>query len=160
MREHIKDYKKKLEKAICDYMQNAVTERSADAVRTMIKCWKKVNELEHMMCWGYDFTSEDAKKWNEKMVNDDGTMGGHWTIDQTTAVAESIGVKFEHISEYCWNAAMNMMYSDYCDVAMKYGVSTPEFFADMAKAFLFDKDAEGPKAKMAAYYHGIVDHEE
>ena len=27
----------------------------------------------------------------------------------------------------------------------------------MAKAFLFDKDAKSPNAKMAAYYFGIVD---
>lgn len=26
----------------------------------------------------------------------------------------------------------------------------------MAQAFLFDKDGPGPKAKLAAYYHGIV----
>lgn len=51
---------------------------------------------------------------------------------------------------------MNMMYSDYCSVAAKYGVNKPEFFADMAKAFLFDKDAKGPKEKLSAYYHGIA----
>ena len=27
----------------------------------------------------------------------------------------------------------------------------------IAKAFLFDKDAKSPKAKIAAYYFGIVD---
>ena len=35
-------------------------------------------------------------------------------------------------------------------------VSTAEFFAELAQAFLFDKDGPGPKAKLAAYYHGIV----
>ena len=29
-------------------------------------------------------------------------------------------------------------------------------YADLAKAFLFDKDGPGPKEKLAAYYHGIV----
>lgn len=28
--------------------------------------------------------------------------------------------------------------------------------ADMARAFLFDKDAEGPGEKLAAYYHSVV----
>ena len=83
-------------------------------------------------------------RWNAKMLNDDGTTGGHWTIAQTTAVAQSIGVKFDHISDYCWNVAMNMMYSDYCTVANKYNVGTPEFYACMAKAFLFDKDRKAP----------------
>ena len=31
-----------------------------------------------------------------------------------------------------------------------------EFFAELAQAFLFDKDGPGPKEKLAAYYHGIV----
>ena len=40
------------------------------------------------------------------------------------------------------------------------GSGTPEFFADMTKAFLFDKDGSGPKEKLAACYHGIVKAEE
>ena len=40
--------------------------------------------------------------------------------------------------------------------AIHYGVSTAEFFAELAQAFLFDKDGPGPKEKLAAYYHGIV----
>ena len=41
-------------------------------------------------------------------------------------------------------------------VAEKYGVSIAEFYADMARAFLMDKDGPGAKEKLAAYYHGIV----
>lgn len=48
------------------------------------------------------------------------------------------------------------LHADYCNVASKHGVSTPEFYAEMAKAFLFDKDAKSPKDKMPAYYYGIV----
>lgn len=33
---------------------------------------------------------------------------------------------------------------------------TAEFFAELAQAFLFDKDGPGPKEKLSAYYHGIV----
>ena len=51
---------------------------------------------------------------------------------------------------------MNMMYSDYYGVAAKYGLDRPEFYADLAKAFLDDKDAGGPEQKIAAYYHGIA----
>lgn len=39
-----------------------------------------------------------------------------------------------------------------------WGGGTAEFYADMAKAFLFDRDAGGPRVKMAAYYHGIAEH--
>ena len=39
--------------------------------------------------------------------------------------------------------AINMMYSDYCEVAKKLGVDRTDFYALMAKSFLEDKDA-GP----------------
>ena len=34
-----------------------------------------------------------------------------------------------------------------------------EFCAELTQAFLFDKDGPGPKEKLAAYYHGIVEPE-
>jgi len=100
------------------------------------------------------FTEDDARRWTEHMENDDGSMGAHWTLEQTTAVANSIGV---HVDPWIWYAAMNMMYSDYWESATRYGVDRPEYYADLAKEFLFDKDAGGPGAKIAGYYHGIVE---
>ena len=78
------------------------------------------------------------------------------TMEQTTALAESMGLSWDQISPWCWWVTMNMMYSDYGSVAIHYGVSTAEFFAELAQAFLFDKDGPAPKEKLAAYYHGIV----
>lgn len=100
------------------------------------------------------FTKADAERWAEHMENADGTTGAHWTMEQTTAVADSIGV---HAEPWIWFAALNMIYSDYWATAQKYGVDRPEFYADLAKEFLFDKDGGGPEAKLAGYYHGIVE---
>ena len=100
------------------------------------------------------FTEADAKRWTEHMENSDGSKGPHWTLEQATAVANSIGV---HTDPWVWYAAMNMMYSDYWESATRYGVDRPEYYADLAKEFLFDKDAGGPEAKIAGYYHGIVE---
>lgn len=100
------------------------------------------------------FTEADAKRWTEHMENSDGSKGPHWTLEQATAVANSIGV---HTDPWVWFAAMNMMYSDYWESATRYGVDRPEYYADLAKEFLFDKDAGGPEAKIAGYYHGIVE---
>lgn len=100
-----------------------------------------------------EFTREDAEKWVSHMENEDGTTGAHWKMEQTDAVANITGV---HAKSCIWWAAMNMMYSDYYGVAAKYGLDRPEFYADLAKAFLMDKDAGGPEAKMAGYYHGVV----
>ena len=50
---------------------------------------------------------------------------------------------------------MNAMYSDYCEVAKKYGVDQTDFYADMAKAWMNDKDAK--KNKSALYYECVVE---
>lgn len=100
-----------------------------------------------------DFTEADAKRWAEHMENDDGSKGPHWTLEQATAVANSTGV---HTDPWVWFAALNMMYSDYCSVAKKYGMDKPEFYAELAKAFLFDKDAPGPAEKISEYYNHIA----
>lgn len=159
MKDKIKAYKEKLETSLADYMALPSIERTYQAVRGMVECWEAIDSLERCVCRAGTFTRDDADAWNAKMLNDDGTVGGHWSVAQTTAVAQNLGIKFDHITDYCWNTAMNMMYSDYYSVANKYNVGTPEFYACMAKAFLFDKDAESPNAKMAAYYFGIADAE-
>ena len=153
MKDHLKAYKEKLEKGLCEYMDMAANERTAGAVHQMFKA---LRDVERRMGGAAPLTMQDAEKWASYMVNDDGSTGAHWTMDQTTAVAEANGVKFEHISEWCWWITMNMMYSDYSAVADKYGIGTAEFYADMAKAFLFDKDGPGPREKLSAYYRGIV----
>ena len=100
-----------------------------------------------------EFTEDDAKEWTARMENTDGTTGQHWPMEQTTAVMVSKGY---HYDPAVWYAAMNMVYSDYFSVAKKHGVNTVEFYADMAEAFLDDKDAGGPEEKISAYYHCIA----
>ena len=156
MKDKIKAYKEKLENAISEYMASPSTERTYQAVHGMVDCWEAIDSMEQCLCRTGKFTRDDAEAWNAKMLNDDGTTGGHWTIAQTTAVAQSIGVKFDHITDYSWNVAMNMMYSDYFSVGVKYGVDRPEVYADLAKAFLFDKDGPAPAEKLAEYYHKVV----
>ena len=96
--------------------------------------------------------------WVAGMQNEDGTTGGHWTIDETTAAAHSVGIRLDDISPICWNTAMNMMYSDYLGAASKFGVATPPFFAELARDFLWDKDAGSPAEKLYGYYTGVVRH--
>lgn len=152
----IKSYKDKLERGLAEYMEIPVNQRSADAVKGMMEAWLVADKLSKCTCHEDTFTREDAETWNAKMLNDDGTTGGHWTMEQTNAAAEASGVTFQQITPWAFWAAMNMMYSDYSGVANKYGVSTGEFYADLAKAFLFDRDGGKPEHKLAAYYHGIA----
>ena len=102
-----------------------------------------------------EFSREDAMHWAERMQNADGTTGPHWTMDQTSAVADARGILHD-IPRWAWGVAMNMMYSDYYDVAAEFGVNRPEFYAALAKAFLMDKDGPGPVEKLCAYYKNVV----
>lgn len=97
-------------------------------------------------------TIEDAKHWTSKMQNADGTTGSHWTLEQTQDVAKQRNINCD--PNDFW-AVMNMMYSDYCQVAKRQSVDTPGFYADMAKAFLEDADAADGKAYL--YWDCIAD---
>jgi hypothetical protein len=101
------------------------------------------------------FDRETAMQWVEHMENADGTVGPHWTMDQTSAVADASGAGND-IPQWVFGVTMNMMYSDYYDVARKFGVNVPEFYAELARAFLMDKDGPGPEEKLCAYYRCIV----
>lgn len=103
-----------------------------------------------------EFTEGDAKEWTANMQNADGTTGPHWTMEQTTAVAESMGIQAPVVPRWAWGVAMNMMYSDYYPVAVEFGLNRPEFYAALAKAFLLDKDGPGPEQKLMAYYEHIA----
>ena len=102
------------------------------------------------------FTEDDAKAWTARMENEDGTTGPHWTMEQTTAVAESMGIQAPVVPRWAWGVTMNMMYSDYYPVAVEFGLNRPEFYAALAKAFLIDKDGPGPERKLMEYYEHIA----
>lgn len=96
---------------------------------------------------------QTADAWFRGMENDDGTVGGHWTMEQTNQVRAQRGIECDPLQFWI---AINMIYSDYCKVFRKYGVGEKvELYADMAKAFLDDKDAMPDK--LARYYEYIVE---
>lgn len=145
----MRKYIDKLRERLHELMERPVTLGNVEEVRLYAKT---IRALEKLEC-GETFTKEDALYWVEHMENSDGTTGAQWTMDETSAMAKSMGV---YLPGCIWFAAVNMMRSDYCLVARKHGVDKPEFYADMAQAFLFDKDAGEPEEKISAYYHCIA----
>lgn len=85
------------------------------------------------------------------MINEDGTKGAHWTVEETTLVAKQSGITFDNFNEYDWNYVMNMIYSDY------YGAIPNEVssYVKLAKKFIMDKDAD--KGKALKYYISFKD---
>lgn len=102
-------------------------------------------------------TDSDYDKWLEDMEGADGTMGPMWTEDETSSVAKKIGIDFKKYTPKVFQVAMDMMYSDYCEVAEKFDVDKPEFYAEMAKAYLEDEDSIKGGDKLSAYYEYIVE---
>lgn len=99
-------------------------------------------------------TETDAKEWCAKMQNADGSTGPHWPQEQTEIVKTQRGIQWDSKEFYI---AMNMIYSDYSEVFKTYGVRDKIYlYADMAYAFLADKDAV--KNKLAAYYEYVMRH--
>jgi hypothetical protein len=103
-------------------------------------------------------TREMAEDWVNSMEGSDPAKqhGGKWTTEQIKPIAQKYGVPTEGDRFWEFYAVMNAMYSDYYPVAKKYNVLTPDFFADLAMAFISDKDAVENKA--AVYYDCLVEH--
>lgn len=95
-----------------------------------------------------------AHEWTKAMRNEDGSKGPHWSKEQTKLFMQQSSATGVKPMEFF--AVMNAMYSDYCKAAKKFGVDKPEFYAELAKAWLEDKDAAEDKA--ARYYKYIVRH--
>ena len=96
--------------------------------------------------YGCHFSEWLLEKALSSMVNEDGSKGGHWSLEQTTNVAKQNGISFKDFNEYDWCYVLNMIYSDY------FG-SVPDdlsIYVKMAKKFLEDKDAY--KGKAFSYY--------
>lgn len=97
------------------------------------------------------FDEHKAKEWVEHMQNSDGTTGAHFKPEMAEQLRATM---CPDCDKHEFWAAMNMMYSDYCEVAKKMNIDRPEYYGHMAKAFLMDKDAG--KNKLAKYMKYIA----
>lgn len=106
---------------------------------------------------GPHFDEEHARYAVEGMENEDGSKGPHWTVEETTSIANQMGInlKSEKHNKWDWYVAMNMIYSDFYKavVAMTGGAST-KHFAELTKAWICDKDIS--EGKMWHYYVYIM----
>ena len=99
--------------------------------------------------YGCHFNEWSLEKALSHFENEDGSVGGHWNIEQTTTLAKQNGISFEHFNEYDWNYTMNMIYSDYYGAVPNESAS----YIKLSKKFLCDKDA--PKGKAFLYYSAM-----
>lgn len=156
MKKEIEEFKKRLDSEILECMRGNLTGQRLDTIRAISACWMALDDRERRGepaegQEGAALSAAEAHTWADKMKNADGTTGAHWTLAQTTPYMAPRGVTAPPETFWC---VMNMMYSDYYKVAWTNNVDTPDFYADMAAAFLMDADAMPNKA--GRYYHCIV----
>lgn len=66
----------------------------------------KAYEAEH----GPHFDEEMARKAVSKMENEDGSRGQHWSIEETTSLANQHGIRMdEKFNKYDWYVALNIV---------------------------------------------------
>ena len=102
----------------------------------------------------HHLTKEEAIAWVNSMHGEDPAVptGGKWTMEQVAPIAVKYGVQPETQAFIDLWVAMNAMYNDYYAIAKKYNALNADFFADMAMAFLHDKDAKGDKLALYKKY--------
>lgn len=98
------------------------------------------------------FSMDTARAWTKKMKNADGTQGPHWTLEQAKQIMAQRKIGYP---PQCFWVILNSIYSDYSTVAKKHGLGgSLDFYVDMAKSWLDDKDAVPDKIN--SYYNYIV----
>lgn len=116
-----------------------------------------IYNMAHMKEHIKEMSDHDYDKWLEKMEGADGSIGPMWTEEETTSVAKKIGVDFKNFTPKEFQVAMDMMYSDMCEVAEEFNVNKPEFYAKLAKAWLIDEDTLKGGKKLSAYHEYLVE---
>ena len=152
----MQEYKDKLHAALEEIAEGPVTMRTVEQATAVAGLLRTLEIFGERREAEQEFDRETAMQWAAHMQNADGTTGPHWSMDQTTAVAESMGIQPHEIPRWAWGVTLNMMYSDYYPVAVEFGLNRPEFYAALAKAFLLDKDGPGPERKLMEYYVHIA----
>lgn len=82
--------------------------KSINAMRERLKIER------HEAMYGPHFNEECALKAVSKMENEDGSRGEHWSLEETTSIANQYGInlKGEKYNKYDWYVALNMIRSD------------------------------------------------
>jgi hypothetical protein len=117
----------------------------ATANPTMAQEW--IDMLERM-AWNNYLTRPEAEVIANKLVNQDGSKGPHWSYDVFKGAVESLGGKMSEEPYYncyaLWVTA-NMLYSDHFDSASEYvpKEDMPKYFYQMSLEKL--KDTDRPK---------------
>lgn len=135
-------HKKMIKEATDEQLREFVNDALSMVKETNYDLYEDLEMYLYKELYGCHFNEWLLEKATKMMINEDGTIGPHWNIEQTNNVARQLGIEFNTFNEYDWNYTMNMIYSDY------YGAvqNDTTIYAKLARKFLEDKDAKEGKA--------------
>lgn len=112
---------------------------------------KEIEERLYHSIYGDHFTDWSLRNALSQMRNEDNTIGGHWTLEQTSQIAKENGINLQTdcFNEYDWCYVLNMVYSDY----FKAIPDEKSSYVRVARKFIEDKDAS--KGKAYKYYKAM-----
>lgn len=145
---------KKMMKKIIENDNKEDMERLGDIFVNMVYDLKdkdntRYNDIKfemYKMAYGEHLNESIATEWVSHMENKDGTVGEHWTYEQTEQVRKQYAPDLNGCDFY---AILNSVYSDYFNSKL-----STEDYINLAKDFINDKDA--PKDKVLRYYMFII----
>lgn len=97
---------------------------------------------------------ETAMRWVDSMEGTDPNHphGGKWSPEALKPLAQKEGFPPDGTEFWAFYAVANAMYSDYAATAKRYGIHSPDFYADMAADFIRDADAAPDKVQKYLRY--------
>ncbi len=135
-------HKKLIKIANEEQLRNFIDDALTMLKETNHETYEELESYLYREVYGKHFSDWLLEKATKEMRNEDGTIGGHWSLEQTNQVAKSNDIRFSNFNEYDWNYVLNMIYSDY------YGAVSNDInsYIRLAIKFLEDKDAKEGKA--------------
>lgn len=101
-----------------------------------------------------EIDQESAMRWVQSMEGTDPNhpRGGKWSPEALKPLAQKEGFPTDGPEFWAFYAVANAMYSDYAATAKRYGIHSPDFYADMAADFIRDADAQPDKVERYMRY--------
>lgn len=95
-------------------------------------------------------TEQQAISWVKSMKNSDGSTGELITMEQAKEWIAKKGYTGIHLTDFY--AMINAMKSDYSGVAKMFNIMNDDFYGELARAFIMDKDAKPYKTSLYRDY--------
>lgn len=115
--------------------------------------------------YGYDYagdygerlTEDELEEWKKKLLKEvDEKDKQFFTKERIGQKAKQMDVEMKDFTEDELVVATAMVYTDYCKTAKKYIGSNMDFYIEIARDWLSDKDSELQGGEKLAVYHDCI----